>query len=79
MELELPDNGGVGFVLEGDTLTQNDFAYQLSSVMEVLEVKDIDKIDGRPLIAIFEGSEVFIGAKLIGIKNFLGKCKFMKP
>jgi len=78
MDLDLPDNGWVGFTLEADTTTKNDFAYKLSAVMDILEVNDIDKIDGRPLVAIFEGDDVFIGAKLIGIKNFLDKCKLLK-
>ena len=78
MELELPNNGGVGFVTEASTEdgTNSTFAYSISEVMKILDVDDFDNIDGRPLVAVFDG-EMFIGSKLIGIKHFLGKYSFM--
>lgn len=78
MELELPNNGGVGFVTEASTEdgSNSTFAYSIGEVMKILDVDDFDNIDGSPLIAVFDG-EMFIGSKLIGIKHFLGKCSFM--
>jgi hypothetical protein len=78
MELELPNNGGVGFVTEASTEdgSNSTFAHSISEVMKILDVDDFDNIDGRPLIAVFDG-EMFIGSKLIGIKHFLDKYSFM--
>ena len=80
MELELPNGGGVGFVVESSTSASGEynttFAHSIGEVMKVLDVDDFDNIDGRPLIAVFDG-EMFIGSKLIGIKHFLDKYSFM--
>lgn len=77
MELELPHGGGVGFVTSASTAEgDNNFAHSISEVMKVLDVTNLDDIDGRPLIAVFDG-EMFIGSKLIGIKHFLDKGSFM--
>lgn len=78
MDLELPQSGGVGFVIESSTKDgdKSVFASTLAKVMEVLEVEDFDEIDGRPLVAVFDG-EMFIGSRLVGIRHFLYKTSFM--
>ena len=67
----------VYFVIKASTAEGNsNFAHSIGEVMKILEVKRLEEIDGRPLIAIFDG-EMSIGSKLIGIKHFLDKDSFM--
>ena len=79
MELELPHSGGVGFVMTSPTTKEGNtsFAHDLNMVLNVLGVNKVSEIDGRPLVAVFDG-EMFLGSKLIGIKHFLDKCSFME-
>ena len=79
MDLELPNGGGVGFVIESSTEEgeKDTFSSTLAKVMNVLDVKKLGEIDGRPLVAVFDG-EMFLGSRLIGIKHFLYKTSFME-
>ena len=79
MDLELPNSGGVGFMFDGPVSDSdnNSFAHGLGEVMKVLDVSEVSEIDGRPLIAVFDG-EMFLGSKIIGIRHFLGKYSFIE-